>query len=87
MEMTAQATPLPVLVTLFPSWNSLWNPNLLGKCDVLCDIYVFMCDIVTVVHVKIVLRDVELCKCVFNGKSNLNSINVYIIKHVAVLSV
>jgi len=23
MEMTAQATPLPVLVTLFPSWNAL----------------------------------------------------------------
>lgn len=49
--------------------------------------YVFMCDIVTVVHVKTVLRVVELCKCVLNGMSNLNSINLYIIKHVAVLSV
>ncbi len=28
--------------------------------------YVFMCDIVTVVHVKTVLRVVELCKCVLN---------------------
>ncbi len=31
MEMTAQATPLPVLVTLFPSWSSLRNPYLLRK--------------------------------------------------------
>lgn len=46
----------------------------------------FMCDIATVVHVKIVLRVVELCKCVLNGKSF--KLNVYIIKYGAtVLSV
>lgn len=43
-----------------------------------------MCDMVVVVHVKIVIRVVELCKCVLNGKSHLNSINVYVMKHVAV---
>lgn len=83
MEMTAQATPLPVLVTLFPSWNSLWNPNRLGKY-VLCDMYVNVCDIVTVVcMLEIVLRVVNVCSVV----SHLNSINVYLMKHVAVLSV